>query len=107
MNWGVPLAAGGAVVAGQRRKVVRRFREAGATAPDAALGLEQLGLRKTPILRLLCHRGVLVEARRERYFLDTRREAEVARFRRRLVLAVLSLLGLVFAVSFYSGSGQP
>lgn len=56
--------------AGLGRRVVRRFREAGAVSPRAAVAFEEVGLRKGLGEWLLVWRGVLRKAGEGRYWLD-------------------------------------
>jgi hypothetical protein len=76
------------------RKVVRRFREAGATSPAAAVTLDQLQLRRGIGLHRLRDRAVIREAGHDRFYLDEEVWAALGRTRRRVSVAVLCLIVL-------------
>jgi len=81
--------------------IVRRFREAEATAPESARSLEELRIRGGRAVRLLSRRGVLA-AVGDRYYLD---EAAYARWNRRrrialaIALSLVALLAIVLALT--------
>lgn len=79
------------VLAWRIRQAVSRFREAGATAPEHARSLSELGICNGKSIKLLRRRGVLVDAGSERYYLD---EAAYERWRkrRRIILAVMLVI---------------
>lgn len=94
-----------AVIAMRRRRLVRRFREAGATAPERAVTLEALGERPTWVFDRMVGAGVFLPAPEGRYFMD---EAAATDYRHRcrvrawvgagvclLVFLVLWLAGLI------------
>lgn len=74
------------------RQTVSRFRVAGATFPENARSLADLGVRNGIAVKLLRRRSVLVDAGGERYYLD---EVGYERWRkrRRIILAVV--LGVI------------
>lgn len=80
------------VLAWRIRQTVSRFREAGATSPEHARSLSDLGIRNGISIKLLRRRGVLVEAGSERYYLD---EAAYERWRKRRRIIFVVMLGVV------------
>lgn len=87
-----------AVIALRRKRLIRAFREAGATDCDHASTLEQVGQRHTWIFDQLVRRGVFVAAAPGRYFLDERAaDAFLAAYRKRalVMVAVLLVVGLL------------
>jgi hypothetical protein len=77
------------------RKVVRRFREAGATAPAAARTLDDLQLHHGSLaMRRLRHRAVIREAGPGHLYLDEEVWEAVGRTRRRVSIAILCLIVL-------------
>jgi hypothetical protein len=76
------------------RKVVRRFREAGATAPGAARSVDELHIHGSLALRRLRHRAVIREAAPDRLYLDEEVWEALGRTRRRVSVAVLCLIVL-------------
>jgi hypothetical protein len=107
----VDTAAGGsgsitaAIVAKKRRRVIRAFVKAGATSPETAKTLAELGVHSSPILRVQKQRGVIVPVNEERYYLDEARELEVARKRRVIVLIAVAVI-LMLAWLIWSPSGN-
>ena len=82
----------------KERRVVKRFRETGATSAPAARRLEDLQLRRGLGLRRLRERAVIREASPEHYYLDEEMWAALGRRRRRVALFVLAIaLVLVLA----------
>ena len=63
-----------AVLAMRRKRLLRRFRDAGAIDPFRAVTLESLGERRTWIFTRMERRGVLIDAGDARYYLDEGRE---------------------------------
>jgi len=89
-------AAAAAVIAAKRRRMIRLFREAGATEPEFACRPEDLGVRRSWLFDRLAQRGVFVLVADGRFFLD---EAGVERYRQsRKTRALLALIvfGLIF-----------
>lgn len=96
------LASGsGAVAAGiiarKRRTIVRAFREHGATSPETARSLTELGLSEGPLLHGMRLRHVIVDVGSDRFYLDTAREQAVDRTRR-VVVAVVALVAVAIVV---------
>ena len=90
----------GAVVSILRRerKLVRRFREAGATAPVSARTREELGLHHRRGVHRLRNRAVIREAEPERFYLDEEVWSALGRTRRQVSIAVLCLI-VVFIIA--------
>lgn len=83
----------------RERKVVGAFRDASATAPEAARSLEQLGLRDDLAFGRLRRRAVVREVDDGRYYLDAASWDALRGTRRRRVaiaLAVAAAVGLVY-----------
>jgi hypothetical protein len=89
-------AAAVAIIGGLRRRVIRHFRDAGATTPAAAIPPPD----GPPLLRRLFQqfvkRGVIREASPGRYYLDEAALADRSGIKRR-ILAVIGLCLLVIA----------
>lgn len=82
----------------RERTVVRRFREAGATAPGAARTIDELHLHKSMALHRLRHRAVIREARPDHFYLDEEVWDALGRTRRQVSIAVLCLI-ILFIVA--------
>ena len=95
--------SGAAVVVAQN-KLMRRFREAGATSPPSARAPEDVGCRNSWIFRRLVARRVFVEAKPGRYYIDEMAADEFVRLRRARMLwalaVVLALCGLMALVTW-------
>jgi hypothetical protein len=59
-----------AVIAMRRKRLVRRFREAGATDPEHAITLEAVGERPTWVFRQMVGAGAFRATPEGRYFMD-------------------------------------
>ncbi len=87
-----------AVIALRRRRLIRRFREAGATAPEHAITLEAIGECRTWVFDRMVQAGVFLPAPDGRYFMD---EAAATEYRHRcrvralVMTAILASLGLL------------
>jgi kynurenine formamidase len=87
----------------KERKVVRQFREAGATSSAQAKALDETGTKRGVALRRLRERGVIRETTPERYYLDADAWSALQKLRRRTALIVLVvaliliLLGVLIA----------
>ncbi len=83
-----------AIAAGKRKAIVRAFREAGATHPDNARTLRDVGLPNSLLTEVMKLRHVLVEVEGGRFYLDLERE-EATRRMRSTIATILLLAGLV------------
>lgn len=80
----------------KERKVVRRFQEAGAISPSSAKRLDDVQVRHGLGLRRLRDRVVIREAQPDQFYLDEEVWVALGRTRRRVSLAVLALIVLLF-----------
>jgi hypothetical protein len=97
-----PVVSGsGAVAAGiiarKRRKIVRAFREHGATSADTARSLADVGLSEGLLLYVLKLKHLIVSVGGDKFYLDTAREQAVDRTRR-IVVAVVALVIVAIVV---------
>ena len=93
-----------AVIAMRRRRLLRRFREAGATDPAHAVALEALGERHTWIFDRMVQAGVFLAATGGRYFMD---EAAATDYRHRCRVRALvgtAICLLLFLVLWLAGA---
>jgi hypothetical protein len=86
------------VVMAATNRIMRAFRRAGATSPDTAKTLEEVGCRRNLSFRKLERRGVLVEVPGPRYYLDEDAAEEFATYRRTIFLLSLAVILVVFGV---------
>jgi hypothetical protein len=80
----------------KERQVVRHFREAGAISPASARTLEAVPEAHSLGLRRLRRRAVIREAQPDRFYLDEEVWVALGRTRRRVSVAVLALIVLLF-----------
>ena len=80
----------------KERQVVRHFREAGATSPSSAKSLEEVPEADSFGLHRLRRRAVIREAAPDRYYLDEEVWVALGRTRRRVSVAVLVLIVVLF-----------
>ena len=92
-----------AVIAIRRKRLVRRFRDAGATNPEHPVTLATLGERPNWIFGQMVRQGVFVPTTDGRYYMDE--QAAVAFFRRQKVraLTMTAVLVLLFLVLCLAG----
>jgi hypothetical protein len=90
-------------VAARRRRIVRKFEEAGADRPERARTLAELGVHEAHLASRLARSGVLVTADGVRYYLSADGVARWNRRRNAYVLtAVLTTLGVVAVLALAS-----
>jgi hypothetical protein len=88
----------------KQNQYMRKFREAGATHPDAARTLAELDIRPTGIFRKLEHKDIFKPGRRpETYYMDEPAASDFVEARRKRVFYMLLLLLVVAAVLFFLG----
>jgi hypothetical protein len=90
----------GTVLLMQMRRIVRQFREAGATHAAAAIVPSQHGIRQSFAFSRLVSAGVLVAVGSEGFYLDEEAELKFRRQRQRLVLVMLTLaiIGIIISL---------
>ncbi len=86
-----------AVILIKERHIVAAFERVGATSPERAVTLEELGVANRLAARKLKARAVLREAAPGRFYLDLPSWQALRRLRRRMVTVVLVLV-LIAAV---------
>ena len=77
--------------------MIRAFREHGATSPETARTLADVGLSEGPLLYVLKLKHLIVSVGGDRFYLDTAREQAMDRSRR-VVVAVVALVVVVVVV---------
>jgi hypothetical protein len=96
---GEGIAMGGAVVVHQNQ-LMRRFQEAMATDPRAARTLADLGCRNSWIFRRMAARGVFVETKDGRYYMDKQAASCFVTYRRQKMLTFCAVALFVALVMF-------
>jgi hypothetical protein len=92
-----------AVIAMRRKRLVRRFREAGATAPEHAVTLQALGERPTWVFRRMVRVGVFRVTPEGRYFMDDAAATQFLHRCRVRALAGAAICLLLFLVLWLCG----
>ena len=87
-----------ALILAKERRMVARFRAAGAVSAASARALVDLGIERGIILRRLRERAVIRDAGGERYYLDEPSWAAVRRSRRRAI-HILWVIGLIIILA--------
>ena len=88
----------GAVIAAKQNRYMRRFQQAGATNPDRAQTLEEVGCGPSFVFNRLLDRGIFVEVSEGRYYIDAARAAEFRSHRRNVMLVVVGIAIVVVLV---------
>jgi len=99
----LPPSSSAATIAIRRKKLIKRFREVGATDPEHAVTLEALGVRRSWIFDQMTEHGVFLPAQDGRYFMDDRAPVEFLRQRRSRTLFLGGLILLVFLLLWAFG----
>ena len=92
-----------AVIAVKRKRLVRRFYEAGATDQDHAVTLESLGERRSWIFDQMLHHGVFSDIGDGRFFMDVELADQFLRERRFRALSIAGYLLLLFGALWLVG----
>jgi hypothetical protein len=110
MAGGAVVAAAAAAHAKRVQTILDAFRVAGATAPERAQPLEQLGLeRNTELEELIRHQVLVAASRADEWYLSesayiARRDSATQSARRILAFVLALALALaIFAIAFYRG----
>lgn len=80
----------------QTRKILQKFREAGAFTADFAKPLKDLDLRYSPPVNKLIRHRVIVDAGERRYFLDERAMLNYRMKRTKWIFILVILLLFIF-----------
>lgn len=92
-----------AVIVLRRKRLIRAFREAGATDRARAVTLEQLGQRSSWIFDRMVQRGVFVATEAGRYYLNERAAAEFqAAMQRRALIFIATALFVAILIWWFS-----
>ena len=89
------------VILMQMRRIVRQFRDAGATHAAAAIVPSQHGIRRSFAFSRLVERGILVAVNHEHFYLNEEAETKFRRQRQRIVFVLLTLLIIGIIISFF------
>ena len=102
-----PASGSGAVAAGiiarKRKRIIRAFREHGATSPETARSLVEVGLTEGLLVHVMKLRHVIVDVGGARFYLDTERERQVERTRRATVTVLVIAVIIVVIVLWRMG----
>lgn len=91
------------VIAIRRKRLVRRFREAGATDPQHAVTPEELGERRSWLFDQMARHGVFLPTQDGRFFMDDRAASEFLEQRRMRALLLGGILLVVFLLLWVFG----
>jgi len=92
-----------AVIAIRRKRIVRRFREAGATDVEHSITLEALGERPSWIFDQMARHGAFLSVPGGRFYMDERVAEEFLRQRRKRALLIAGFLLLLFLLLWLFG----
>jgi|ERR1051326_7052111 hypothetical protein len=93
-----------AVIAIRRKRLIRCFREAGATDQQHAVAPEAMGVRRSWIFNQMLKHGVFVPTQDGRFFVNDRAAAEFLRQRRTRALVIAAVLLLVVLILWIAGA---
>jgi len=93
-----PQMSAAAVIVRRRKRLIRRFREAGATGPDHTIPFGEVDMRRSWVFDHMVSHGVFVEEGPDRYYLDEGAAEAFMRSRRRRALVITAVLLVVWVV---------
>jgi len=88
-------------VASQRNRILRRFKDAGATSPDRSIDPATHQIHQTFVFNKLVREGVLVKVRSHQYYLNEARAAQYQEQRYQTLLVFLIVLIIAVAVYLF------
>jgi hypothetical protein len=80
----------------QTRKILQKFRQAGAFTPDFAKPLKDLGLGYSPPLNKLIRNRVIVDAGQRNYYLDERAMLHYRMKRTKWIFVLVLIILFIF-----------
>lgn len=83
------------IISKKRRRIIKAFRNAGATSSGNAKSIEEVGLPKSVVLEIQKLRGIIVSAGKNSFYLNEEREREVRRSRQILIAIFIVLVALI------------
>ena len=86
------------VIIAKQNKYIRRFQEAGAITPEAAVELDQIGCRNSRLFQRLVDREVFKLSQQGKYYLDPEAAEEFKRARRIRALTALIIVLVLAAI---------
>lgn len=95
------ITASPKAVASQRTRIIRRFKDAGATASDRAIDPSTHQIHQTFVFNKLVREGVLVKVRSHQYYLNEVRATQYEQQRYQMLLAFLIILIIAVAVYLF------
>ncbi len=93
-----------AVISIRRKRLVNRFRQAGATDPEHAITPEAIGERPSWIFNQMVEHGVFLPALNGRFYVDDQAAIEFLRQRRKRGLLIAGILLLLFLLLWAFGT---
>jgi hypothetical protein len=93
----------GAVIAMRRKRLVKRFRDAGAIDREHAVTVESLGERRSWVFQQMMRHGVFRAAEADRVYLDEETAGRFLHERRLRAWTLMAVLVLVFVVLWAVG----
>jgi hypothetical protein len=88
----------GAAVIIRQNRLIRQFREAGATAPALARPLSEIGVRYSWVFRRMAGRGVFVRVTDDRYYMDEEAVTAFLARRTRVLLTFTIVVMVAFVI---------
>jgi hypothetical protein len=89
-------AAAGIIV--RRKRLIRRFREQGASSPDRALPFADVGVRRSWVFDSMVSRGVFLPVGEDRYYMNEQATGESLHAQRRRARVVTAILFVGFMI---------
>lgn len=83
------------VIIARTRKYIRVFKRAMATTPGSAINIREHGINKSLIFNKLVRQHIIIKADNDQYYLDEKREHEVMKKKRAIVITVMAVMIII------------
>ena len=95
------MSTAATAVIAQRNKIIRRFKEAGATSPDRPIDPATRQIRQSLIFNKLVRDGVIVKVSAHHFYLNEARATEYRTQRQQVVGIVLVVVAITIIVLLF------
>lgn len=84
----------------RRRRLIRKFTDAGATSPQAAIPVDVNDMKPGFMFKRMAQQGVFVEVADGIYYLDEAREQELRKERQKIAIGFIVVVAVLLLVGY-------
>ena len=84
-----------------QKRIIHKFKTAGATRSSDAVALSDLGISKRLIFNKLVRQGIIMEAQRGYYYLNETREQAIRKKRLDILWTVMMMFAIVVIIAYF------